>query len=76
MLIARTMALLAREPGKHMKKAMLSAVDQADILEMTTEIVVAYVGGNTIPPDELPELIARIHTTLARLASKAPRDST
>ncbi len=58
-----------------MEKAMLTAIDQADILEMTTEIVTAYVAGNTVPPDDLPELIARIHATLASLASESPQDS-
>lgn len=59
-----------------MEKAMLSAVDRADVLEMTTEIVTAYVAGNTVPPDDLPELIARIHATLASLASENPQGST
>lgn len=57
-----------------MEKAMLSAVDRADILEMTTEIVTAYVAGNAVPPDDMPELIARIHATLASLASGNPKD--
>ena len=57
-----------------MEKAMLSAVERADILEMTTEIVTAYVAGNTVPPDDVPELITRIHATLAGLASGQPQD--
>ncbi len=59
-----------------MEKAMLSAVDKADILEMTTEIVTAYVAGNTVPPDDVPELITRIHATLAGLAAGHPQDPT
>ena len=58
-----------------MEKAMLSAIDQADILEMTTEIVTAYVAGNTVPPDDMPELITRIHATLASLASENSQGS-
>ncbi|MCY4609622.1 MAG: MucR family transcriptional regulator [bacterium] len=58
-----------------MEKAMLSAVDRADILEMTTEIVTAYVAGNTVAPDDVPELIERIHATLASLASESPQGS-
>ena len=56
-----------------MEKAMLSAIDQADILEMTTEIVTAYVAGNSVPPDDVPELIKRIHATLAGLATEKPQ---
>ncbi len=61
---------------KKMQGAMLSAIDKADILEMTTEIVTAYVAGNSVPPDDMPNLIMRIHTTLASLASGPGRAPT
>ncbi|KXF78559.1 hypothetical protein ATN84_01840 [Paramesorhizobium deserti] len=39
----------------------------AEIIELTTEIVTAYVANNPVPAGELSSLIAEIHTTLAGL---------
>ena len=44
------------------EKASLS-----ELLELTTEIVVAHVGNNTLPVGELPNLIQDIYKTLSTL---------
>ena len=38
--------------------------DQSEIIEMTTDIVSAYVGNNTIVPADLPALIHAVHRAL------------
>jgi predicted transcriptional regulator len=38
--------------------------DKADIIEMTAEIVAAYVENNTIPTADLPGLIQSVHRAL------------
>ena len=44
------------------------ALTQAELLEMTTEIVSAYVGHNATDPQSLPALIEQVHGALAGLA--------
>jgi predicted transcriptional regulator len=51
--------------------------DKADIIEMTAEIVAAYVENNTVATSELPGLIASVHgaltgVTTAPAAVEAP----
>ena len=47
------------------------------LTELTAEIVSAYVANNSVPPENLPELIARVHTAVARLgATPAPEPPT
>lgn len=43
--------------------------DDANALELTTEIVSAYVGRNSVAASDLPDLIRTIHATLAEIAS-------
>jgi len=40
---------------------------QSGLLELTTRIVSAYVGNNSVESDELPDLINRVHALLAEL---------
>src|SRR3972149_11661502 len=42
---------------------------------MAAEIVSAYVGGNTVPPHELPRLIETVYSSLAGLATKSDGSS-
>ena len=44
-------------------------ISKEQLLEMTTEIVSAYVGNNTIAAGELNELIVSIHDTLHNLTT-------
>ena len=45
-----------------------SQQDNAQILEMTADIVSAYLSANTIPAHEVPSLIAAIHGSLTQAA--------
>ncbi|ANK80046.1 MAG: transcriptional regulator [Rhizobiales bacterium NRL2] len=40
------------------------ATSRQDLMEMTSEIVSAYVGNNIVPADEVPDLIRRIFGAL------------
>lgn len=40
-------------------------------IELTAEIVSAYVGNNTVPASEIPNLINQVHSALARVSGKS-----
>ena len=44
---------------------------EADLIELTTDIVAAYVSNNSVPAGELPGLIADIHAAIAGVAAGA-----
>ena len=44
----------------------------ADYLALTADIVAAFVGNNSVPAPELPELIAKIHGALRGLSAPMP----
>ena len=43
--------------------------NQIELLELTTEIVAAHVGNNTLPVSDLPQLIQDVYKTLANVGS-------
>jgi predicted transcriptional regulator len=43
-----------------------------EILAMTSDIVSAYVGANTLAPDNIPALIANVHAALRSASTGAP----
>jgi predicted transcriptional regulator len=45
--------------------------DKSEIIEMTADIVAAYVGHNSVAAGELPSLIQSIHRALAGVSSGA-----
>ena len=45
-----------------------------NFIELTAEIVSAYLGNNTVPTAEIPALINQVHSALARVSS-APGDA-
>ena len=45
-----------------------------DLLYHTAEIVAAHVGTNALEIDQLPDLIAQVHRTLADLTGAAPAE--
>ena len=58
------------QKGKHMSEnAAPENISKEQLLEMTTEIVSAYVGNNTIAAGELNELIVSIHVSLHNLTT-------
>jgi len=42
---------------------------QAELLEMTTQVVSAYLGNNTVPSGQIPEVIKSVHASLTDLGS-------
>ncbi|RTL96105.1 MucR family transcriptional regulator [Ancylobacter rudongensis] len=44
----------------------------ADYLGLTADVVAAFVGNNSVPAAELPDLIAKVHGALLRLSTPAP----
>ncbi len=45
-------------------------IQPQELVELTSEIVSAYVANNKIPSAELPEVIASVHTALRKLDEK------
>jgi predicted transcriptional regulator len=45
---------------------------KTELVELTVEIVSAYVSHNTVPVQDLPVLISEIHQALTRASSNAP----
>ena len=43
--------------------------DKSEIIEMTADIVAAYVGANTVAAGDLPSLIQSVHRALSGVAS-------
>ncbi len=43
--------------------------DKSEIIEMTADIVAAYVGANSVPASDLPSLIQSVHRALTGVAS-------
>ena len=44
--------------------------DPADLLDVTAQIVSAYVGRNEVEPDELPDLIKSVYETVTDLSAE------
>lgn len=42
-----------------------------NFIELTAEIVSAYVSNNTVPASEIPNLINQVHAALSRVSGKA-----
>jgi predicted transcriptional regulator len=47
-----------------------STVD-GNFIELTAEIVSAYVSNNTVPAGEIPSLINQVHAALSRVSGKS-----
>lgn len=43
-------------------------ISNGDLLQLSAEIVSAYVSRNTVPPDSVPELIRTVHDALGSLS--------
>ncbi len=43
---------------------------KTELLELTTEIITAYVGNNAVAVDQIPSLIKEVHQALAGLSSE------
>lgn len=45
---------------------MIEKLEQGDLIELTAEIVAAYVSNNSIGSGDLPDLISGVHSALSR----------
>ncbi len=52
-----------------------TTLNTGDLLDLTSEIVSAFVGNNTIEEQKLPELIENVYVTLANIAASGNTDS-
>ena len=50
-------------------------ISQAELLQMTAEVVSAYVGNNTISEGQLPEVIRSVYTSLTSLEGAGAGDA-
>jgi predicted transcriptional regulator len=50
---------------------MSDTTANGNYIELTAEIVSAYVSNNTVPAGEIPGLINQVHTALARVSGKS-----
>ena len=50
---------------------MSETTANANYIELTAEIVSAYVSNNTVPPGDIPNLINQVHAALARVSGKS-----
>ena len=50
---------------------MSDSTDNGNHIELTVEIVSAYVSNNTVPAGEIPSLINQVHAALARVSGKS-----
>ncbi len=50
---------------------MTDQIEQNDLVELTADIVSAYVSNNTLVPSDLPEVIRNVHGALGSAAGKA-----
>lgn len=53
---------------------MTDRPNSTELLELTTEIVSAHVGNNTLQPGELPQLIQEVYNTLSTIGT-APQQA-
>lgn len=53
------------------EKAMSERANFTEMLELTTEIVAAHVGNNSVPAAELPNLIQEVYRTLLSVGSSS-----
>lgn len=69
--------MLLRGSQPHTQEASLddatstSASDQSNLIELTADIVAAYVSNNSVPVSEMPALLSAIHGAISGLNSPA-----
>lgn len=52
-------------------QSIIPAQDESDLIELSTEIVAAYVSHNTVSPSDLPRVISDVHGALKGLKAGA-----
>jgi predicted transcriptional regulator len=59
-------------PAEHNGLAMAEMSPSGSVLELTADIVAAYVSNNPVPAAEMPALIIQVHQALTRLGGGQP----
>lgn len=54
-----------------MSNEQASAMAEEDMLRMTTEVVSAYVGNNSLPAAQIPDVIKTVYSSIASLNQEA-----
>jgi predicted transcriptional regulator len=54
---------------------MADTPGDGSFIELTAEIVSAYVSNNTVPAGDIPALISQVHAALSRVSSKTGDDA-
>ena len=57
------------------RRTELHSIDNKTAIELTADIVSAYVGNNPLPASGLPDLIASVSASVRKLGSAAPVES-
>lgn len=56
-----------------MTEETLPAIDQEEILRMTTDIVASFLTHNSVPADSIPDLIRSIHGTMGEISGSSAK---
>ena len=48
----------------------MAMLEKEELLTLTAEIAAAYLSNNTVPPSELPDLLANVHQALATVGAE------
>ena len=51
-----------------MSDEIMDAVDQEELLRMTTDVVASYLSHNSMPADNVPDLIRSVHTAMKEVS--------
>ena len=51
-----------------MSEENIMAVDQEELLRMTTDVVASYLSHNSMPADNVPDLIRSVHTAMKEVS--------
>ena len=51
-----------------MSDEIMDAVDQEELLRMTTDVVASYLSHNSMPADNVPDLIHSVHTAMKEVS--------
>mgnify|MGYP003642549732 CR=1 FL=1 len=51
-----------------MSDEMMDAVDQEELLRMTTDVVASYLSHNSMPADNVPDLIRSVHSAMKEVS--------
>ncbi|WP_339744902.1 MucR family transcriptional regulator [uncultured Maricaulis sp.] len=51
-----------------MSEENIMAVDQEELLRMTTDVVASYLSHNSMPAENVPELIRSVHTAMKEVS--------